>query len=467
MIRTKIVATIGPASNNAETVRRMLHAGLNVARVNFSHGDHDTHRETVAMLRQVAKEEGKILAIMGDLQGPKIRLGRFAPLNLEAGDEIKLSGEENLPGVLHLPHPELVAALEPGASMILGDGEMELVVIDKQDGVLRCRSRFDGVLKERKGINTPGTQLPIPSITEKDRRDLPIVCELRLDYVALSFVRSADDVVQLRELMEGYGARIPVIAKIEKFEAINNLQEIAETADGLMVARGDLGLDMPSQRLPMLQKQIIRVANQLGRPVITATQMLESMTTNPRPTRAESSDVANAILDGTDAVMLSGETAAGKYPVESVQMMSRIARYTEADFPYDLWVQKRKDIDIINNISDTISSASCNVAERLDAKLIITSTMSGYTANQIARHRPRTAIVAVSPLPLTQRKLALVWGVTCLLMAEVSTTDEMVERSIEAVIEPVLESDDLVVLTGGVPFGRTGFTNLIQVHKVA
>ncbi len=467
MIRTKIVATIGPASNNEDTIRGMLHAGLNVARINFSHGDHDTHRETIALLRKVAAEEGKILAIMGDLQGPKIRLGRFAPITLQAGDEVLLGGEENQPGILHLPHPELIEALDSGASMIIGDGEMELIVIEKKDGILRCRSRFDGVLKERKGINTPGTRLPIPSITEKDKNDLPVICELKLDYVALSFVREADDIVYLRELMDGHGVKIPVIAKIEKFEAIQNLESIATIADGLMVARGDLGLDMPSQQLPMLQKRIIRVANSLGRPVITATQMLESMTSNPRPTRAESSDVANAILDGSDAVMLSGETASGKYPVESVQMMNRIARHTEAEFPYNRWISKRKEIEQLNNISDTISAASCRVAEQIDAKLIITSTMSGVTAQQIARHRPETLIIAVSPQERTQRRLALVWGVSCLIMPNVKTTDEMIRQSVAAVKDPVLEKDDVVIITGGVPFGRTGFTNLIQVHKVA
>ena len=466
MSRTKIVATIGPSSDNPETIRLMLQAGLNVARVNFSHGKPDQHISTIQMIRRVAREERKVIAILGDLQGPKIRLGLFEDVELLAGDEVRLSSDPEMPGTIPLPHPEIVEAIKSGARLVLGDGEMELVVLDKEKDLLICRARYDGVLQQRKGVNTPGTKIPIASITEKDRIDLDLICQMDLDFVALSFVREADDIVELRELMARHGKSIPIIAKIEKFEAIDNLEAIAAVSDGMMVARGDLGLDMPTEQLPMLQKRIMASGNKLGKPVITATQMLQSMVNSPRPTRAEASDVANAILDGTDAIMLSNETASGKYPVEAVQMMSRIANYTEAEFPYELWEAKRKSIEALDSIADAISSAACNIAERVGATIILTSTISGYTARQIARHRPRTPIMAVSPLEETQRHLALVWGVECTLMEEVNTTDEMIVRSLDAIREPVVNKGDLIVLTGGVPFGKPGLTNLIQVHPV-
>ncbi len=466
MSRTKVVATIGPSSNKPEIIRRMLNSGLNVARVNFSHGQLSEHVETVEMLRTVAKEEGKVLAILGDLQGPKIRLGKFADVSLMAGDEIKLSSDGEEPDTLHIPHPEIVQAITPGSRLVLGDGEMELVVLDKKGSVLTCRALYDGLIQQRKGINTPGTRIPIPTITKKDREDLALICELDFDFVAMSFVRSPQDVFELRGLMGHYEKRIPIVAKIEKFEAIENLDEIAEAADGMMVARGDLGLDMPTQQLPMLQKRIISTGNRLGKPIITATQMLASMTTNPRPTRAEASDVANAILDGTDAIMLSNETASGKYPVEAVEMMNNIANFTEAEFPYDIWRQRRKDITSLDDIADAISTAACGVAEQIGARAIVTSTMSGYTAQQIARHRPSIPIIAVSPREKTKRRVSLVWGVECLEMEEVHSTDEMIVRSLDVLKKQAISSGDAIVLTGGVPFGKSGLTNLIQVHRV-
>ena len=468
MSKTKIVATIGPASLDPEVVRAMLRAGMNVARVNFSHGDQAQHMDTIAMLRRVANEEHKILAILGDLQGPKIRLGKFETRFMNPGDTVAFMAEPSGSDFLPLPHPELFEALKPGANMIIGDGEMELIVESNQDGVMQCRSLYEGDLKQRKGINTPGTTLSIPSITEKDRSDLAFMCQFGVDYVALSFVRSPDDILELRELMKGHGKSYPIVAKIEKFEAMENLEEIASVSDSLMVARGDLGLDMPTHQLPMLQKRIISTANRHGVPVITATQMLASMEFNPRPTRAEASDIANAILDGSDAIMLSGETAAGKYPIRAVEMMRQIAITTESEFPYEIWRQKRKEISELGEVADAISTSACNLAERIQARLIVTSTMSGYTARQIARHRPQTMIYAASPLSKTQRELALVWGVECVIMGEVQSTDEMIDRSIQVIREQdvKLDAGDLVVITGGVPFFKPGVTNLIQVHQV-
>ena len=470
MARTKIVATIGPASSSPETIRRMLHAGMTVARVNFSHGDHESHRKTINTLRRIAREEGKVLAIMGDLQGPKIRLGhiRSSGIQLKAGDEIVLTPHPGQPAMIHLPHPDLIEAVQPGARLVIGDGEVEFTVTDKRDDTLRCMVTVDGLLEARKGVNAPGTDLGISSITEKDREDLVFICEMGLDYIALSFVRTANDIQELRDLMAGYGANIPVIAKIEKSEAIEDLKSIRDTADGIMVARGDLGIEVPPQRVPLLQKKIITACNAVGKPVITATQMLQSMVDHPRPTRAEASDVANAILDGTDAVMLSGETASGKYPVEAVLMMKHIAEITEKEFPYEAWRNRwqQLDNDRAASITEAISTASCVIAEQVHARVIVSSSMSGYTAQQIARHRPKTPVMAVSPQEQTQRRLALVWGVDCLLVPNFSETDEMLRVTVGAIERYKLNTGDKIVITAGVPFGRTGQTNLIQVHEI-
>ncbi len=470
MVRTKIVATIGPSSNKPETIRRMLAAGMTVARINFSHGDHQSHAQSIAMLRKVAEEEDKVLAIMGDLQGPKLRLGnvRTEGIQLSVGDEIVFTPHPGQPAMIHLPHPDLIEAVKPGARLVIGDGEVEFTVVDKKADTMRCVVTVEGLLEARKGVSVPGTDLPISCISEKDKTDLTLICELELDYVALSFVRQAKDIEELRGLMQTEGVNIPIIAKIEKSEAIDNLVEIRDAADGIMVARGDLGIEVPSQEVPLLQKRIIQCCNEAGKPVITATQMLQSMVNHPRPTRAEASDVANAILDGTDAVMLSGETAAGKYPVESVLMMKNISEITERAFPYEMWRSRRQqhfsEGDI--SVSEAISAASCEVAAQINARVIVSTTMSGFTAQQIARHRPPTPIMAVSPLLQTQRRLALIWGVECLVIGDISDTDKMLEVTVETMRPFGLKSGDKIVITAGVPFGTSGQTNLIQVHEI-
>jgi pyruvate kinase len=469
MAKTKIVATIGPASDNAETIRKMLHAGMDVARINFSHGDHETHIKTFETLRRVAQEEGKVLAILGDLQGPKLRLGHVGSggIQLALGDEVMLTPYPGQPAMIHLPHPELIQTLRPGARMVIGDGEVELEVAEKQGETVLTTVKVPGLLESRKGVNVPGTDLPISCLTEKDREDLELICELGFDYVALSFVRNGYDVQELRELMAERDTNIPIISKIEKSEAIESLISIRDASDGMMVARGDLGIEVPPQEVPLLQKRIIRVCNEVGKPVITATQMLQSMVEHPRPTRAEASDVANAILDGSDAVMLSGETAAGKYPVETVLMMNQIAQMTEGAFPYDLWRQRRQENSTNQaDITEAISAASCAVAEDIGASAIITSTLSGFTARMIARHRPSTAITAVTPLPETQRRLAMVWGVRSLLVPQVQSTDEMLDVTVRAAHSHGLNVGDHIVITAGVPFGSSGHTNLIQVHEI-
>jgi pyruvate kinase len=471
MARTKVVATIGPVSNNPDTIRKMLHAGMNVARVNFSHGDHTSHTATVKMLRDVADKEGKVLAIMGDLQGPKLRLGylRAAGIRLDREDEVVLTPHRGQPAMIHLPHPDLIAAIQPGSRLVIGDGEVELMVTEKKADTLRCKVTVPGLLESRKGVNAPGTILPISSITEKDREDLWLMCDLELDFVALSFVRSGADIRELRKLMRDHGKSVvPIIAKIEKSEAIDHLEEIRDAADGVMVARGDLGIEMQPQEVPLLQKRIIRCCNEVGKPVITATQMLQSMVENPRPTRAEASDVANAILDGTDAVMLSEETAVGQYPVDSVLMMKHIGEMTEKEFPYELWRRKRQqELNATAGVTEAISAASCAVAELVAAQAIVSTTMSGYTARQIARHRPITRILAVTPNAHTQRRLAIIWGVECFVTDRVfDNTDDLLGETVSVLEDSLDEKLGLIVITAGVPFGHSGQSNLIQVHEI-
>jgi pyruvate kinase len=468
MARTKIVATIGPGSAKPETIRRMLDAGMTVARINFSHGDHAAHTKTVNMLREVAAAEGHILAVLGDLQGPKMRLGtvKAGGMMLSLGDEVVLTPFPGQPAMIHLPHPDLIAAVQPGSRLVIGDGEVEFTVAEKRGDTLRCLVTVAGLLESRKGVNAPGTDLPISCLSDKDRADLELIIALDFDFIALSFVRAAYDVQELRDLMKNKPRQIPIIAKIEKSEAIDNLISIRDAADGLMVARGDLGIEMPPQELPLLQKNIIRICNEVGKPVITATQMLQSMVEHPRPTRAEASDVANAILDGTDAVMLSGETATGSYPVESVLMMKQIAEIIEREFPYDQWRDRRLAPHEAFSVTEAISASSCSVAEEIGASAIVSTTLSGWTAQQIARYRPKAPVLAVSPSAHTQRRLALVWGVNCVLVPQFPDTDTMLTKTAAVLREQGFQPGDRVVITAGVPFGSSGQTNLIKVHTV-
>ncbi len=468
MARTKIVATIGPASSNPETIRRMLAAGMTVARINFSHGDHESHADTVKMLRRVAADEGRVLGILGDLQGPKIRLGhvKAGGMQLVLGDEVVLTPHPGQPAMIHLPHPDLIEAVRPGARLVIGDGEVEFTVAEKKGDTLRCIVTVAGKLGSRKGVNAPGTDLPISSLTDKDRTDFEFLAQLDFDFVALSFVRKAEDVTELRDVMHALGRDIPIIAKIEKSEAIEHLEEIRDAADGMMVARGDLGIDMPPQEVPLLQKRIIECCNAGGKPVITATQMLQSMVEHPRPTRAEASDVANAILDGTDAVMLSNETATGDFPVEAVLMMRQISEITEKAFPYDIWRSRRYQALRNAQVTEAISAAACEIAEEIGARAVVATTMSGYAAQQIARFRPRTPIMAVSPLAQTQRRLALVWGVECVLVDDFGTTDEMLAITADALRPYNLDPGEKIVISAGVPFGSSGTTNMVQVYEI-
>ena len=469
MSRTKIVCTIGPASSSPEVMRGLIRAGMSVARINFSHGDHATHGQSIATLRQVAEEEGRLVAVMADLQGPKLRVGEIEGglVELREGDVLTLTTHPRpgAMGEIPVPHPELLRDLRPGQTVLLDDGRLELVVVRAGEGFLKCRVVTGGKLTSHKGINVPGATLRFSALMPKDREDGLFALEQGVDFFALSFVRRPADVRELRQFLRSRSADTSIIAKIEKPEALSVFDEILAEADGIMVARGDLGVETPAEEVPFHQKRIIRACNQAGKPVITATQMLQTMIESPRPTRAEASDVANAILDGADAVMLSGETAVGRYPIEATETMATICANAEAHLPYGRLLHGESRIH--ETITEAISCAAVEIASEVGAKAIITATTSGRTARMVARHRPSVPIVAVTPSRTTLFRLALVWGVAPVQVPEFKTTDEMVHKMVRAARERGLVAwGDPVVLTAGIPFGSGGETNMLKVHVV-
>jgi pyruvate kinase len=467
--RTKIVCTLGPASANPDALRSLIGAGLSVARVNFSHSTHEQHRATIALIRRLADEAKRPVAIMGDLQGPKIRIGDLdKPIKLADGSDLVLvSGAEPDPGTgeIGVTYEHLADDVHVGDRILIDDGLVELIVLDVAGARVTCRVLHGGPLSSHKGINLPGVRVSAPSITEKDREDIAFAVEQDLDYLALSFVRRAQDIAELRTLIPKH---LLVIAKIEKDQALENIESIVRTADGVMVARGDLGVELPFEKVPFAQKHIIEHANRLGRPVITATQMLESMITHPRPTRAEASDVANAILDGTDAVMLSAETATGHYPRLAVEAMSRIIseiEYAAAHEPHD--ARRRHDPTSGMSTEFAIAAASRAAVEMLDGPCLIVFTKSGFSARIVAAHRPRVPILVLTDQPRTYRQLALVWGVIPELVPHCDNYDQMMRLAIEVVRRRELaRAGDRVVVTAGVPFDVPGTTNMIKVETV-
>ena len=465
--RTRIVCTLGPATDSDERVRALIQAGMDVARLNFSHGDHPTHAARIERVRRIAREQGAVVAILGDLQGPKIRVGEISngAVQLRPGATLTLTTRPivGTADTIPIDFPELPQAAQPGNRILLDDGLIELQVVTTNGTDLVTRIVSGGLLKPRKGVNLPGVRLKISAITDKDRADLEFAIEQKVDYVALSFVRHAEDVIELKRLLAARNAPIPVIAKIEKPEAIERIDAILAVSDGVMVARGDLGVEAPPEQVPLYQKTIIHKANAAGKPVITATQMLESMITNPRPTRAEASDVANAILDGTDAVMLSAETAVGKYPVEAVQTMARVACVIEGDVQFHAF-PREANLGALST-TDAIGTATCEIARELNARVILTATSSGFTARMISRHRPRTPIFAVTSNEATQRQLALVWGIQSALMPPATNTETIVANGMAAALEQgIVKNGDVVVVTAGVPAGIAGRTNMVQVR---
>lgn len=492
---TKIVCTLGPATTPPEILRGMIRAGMTVARLNFSHGTAASKRQDAALVRRIAAEENCYVALMGDLQGPKIRVGTLPTEGvwLVEDTEIVLTADRVQDPLTEIPfpHAHIIPDVHPGNQILLDDGALELEVLAVASTRLHCRVRVGGLLTSHKGVNLPGAHLKIPALTEKDKQDALLALELELDYLALSFVRRAADIIALEDYLNAH-AYIPkkrragenphhvpgIVAKIEKPEALDDLDAIVHAADAVMVARGDLGVETCPEQVPLAQKKIIHLCNRLGKPVITATQMLQSMIDNPRPTRAEASDVANAILDGSDAVMLSGETSVGKYPVEAVRIMARIAESTEGSpyFPYNQLLDIHKEatdapdpIDRVDTgiISSAISRATVALAEAARATAIITSTESGRTARMVARHRPHMALLGITPFEATARRLQLVWGVVPAVVAPFDDTDEMIQIMVYgAVAQQYASVGSHVVLTAGIPFTFHGVTNMIKVHTV-
>jgi len=470
MPRTKIICTIGPVSNSPEVMRGLIRAGMDVARINFSHGDHSTHGQSIATLRQVAEEEQQLVAVMADLQGPKLRVGEIegGAVELREGDIVTLTPRPR-PGArdeIPVPHPELLRDLRPGQTVLLDDGRLELVVVRAGEGCLKCRVVTGGQLTSHKGINVPGATLRFSTLTPKDREDAQFALKQGVDFFALSFVRRPADVRELRQFLKSRGADVSIIAKIEKPEALSVFDEILAEADGIMVARGDLGVETPAEEVPFHQKRIIHACNQAGKPVITATQMLQTMIENPRPTRAEASDIVNAILDGTDAVMLSGETAVGRYPIEAAETMAMICANAEAHLPHGRLLHGESHTH--ETITEAISCAAVEIASEVGARAIITATHGGASPT-VRPHRGRDA-QSDDLAPLNARvllRLTLVWGVVPVLVSEFKNTDEMVQMMVQAAREEGLVAwGDRVVLTAGIPFGSVGETNMLKVHVV-
>lgn len=467
--KTKIIATIGPASNNRTTLRRMISAGMNVARLNFSHGSQEQHREVIQTIRGLSEELNKPVGILLDLQGPKIRTGKLKdgqPVTLKSRSAFKITSKK-VTGTterVSTTYQNLPKDVKKGDTILIDDGLIELKVTDKSRDTVTCIVVIGGPLKENKGINLPGVNVSAPSLTPKDIKDLKFGIKMGVDYFALSFVRSAKDLEEIKSLIQKQKASIPVIAKIEKPEAVDRIDEIIRIADGIMVARGDLGVELRPEQVPTIQKQIISKSMKANKLVITATQMLETMCNNSIPTRAEASDVANAIYDGTDAVMLSGETAAGKYPVKAVQMMRRIARQAETSefMKYNMQYEK----DIKNLVVHAVSQSAVNIHHEVSAKAIFAFSVSGKTSKLISKQRPSNPIYAFSPSRSIYNRLALVWGVEPILIDPIHDSEKLIaEGERLAIKHRFVKNNDMIVIVTGLALTK-GSTNLIKLHTV-
>lgn len=470
--RNKIVATLGPASSSKEMLLALMEAGADVFRLNFSHGQHVTLRETVALIREISRNRKRAVAILGDLQGPKIRTGmmRGDVMTLTAGENVVITTADVLgeKGVIPTSYKALPQDVSTGDRILLDDGLLELQVEKIADEQVYCRVLVGGQLKNRKGMNLPGVAVSAPALTDKDLADLEFCIEQELDFLALSFVRTAAEVVDLKKRLTARGVTIQVIAKIEKPEAVAAFAEILEAADGIMVARGDLGVEISPEKVPLIQKHIIRQCNLAGKPVITATQMLESMVNNPRPTRAETSDVANAILDGSDAIMLSAETASGDYPCQAVEMMVRVAVDVERDPQLkEQFFHPLLDKAGTRSLTEAIGQAACRVAENVGAAAILAFTQTGSTAALVAKYRPQMPVYAVTPTLAVRRRMALYAGVRSIRVDIEGDTEAQIRSVDAAVIEAgVLNRGDIVVITMGSPLSDPGTTNLLKVHQL-
>ncbi|MBX3728044.1 MAG: pyruvate kinase [Candidatus Sumerlaeia bacterium] len=475
--KTKIVATVGPASNTREMIESLAAAGVSVFRLNFSHGIHDEHRQVVGHIRDVSQALGRPIGILGDLSGPKLRIGAVegGQKALQAGDLVRLTSDEDADGRdrFRLTFDDAHHLIQPGAPVLLDDGTIRLVAerIDGRDVV--CRVLNPAILKPRKGVNLPGTVLPIPALTDKDRADMAFALDAGVDLLALSFVRDPEDLMMARDAMADCGRRVPLVAKIEKSEAVENLAAILEAADAVMVARGDLGVEIPVQQVPSVQRRILRECNRLGKPVITATQMLNTMITEPMPTRAEVTDIYNAILQGTDAVMLSGETASGKYPLEAVAMMVQIAEQAGADMPWSFaweW-DGGKEAGWSHRLAEAICEAAVSLARHLELDAIVCPTVGGATARRLARYRPKCPILALSTSDHAINQLALSWGVRPFRLAhgerDTGSGTAVVRNALRAAWKAGLLAEGMrVVVVAGIPLSRSGLTNALRVVEV-
>ena len=470
MRKTKIICTIGPASESEERLRELMLAGMNVARFNFSHGSHEEHKAKFDRVIKVSSELKLPVATLLDTKGPEIRLKDIegGKTELVSGQKFILTTEEILGNneKVTITYKGLKDDINVGTTILIDDGLIEMVVDEINETDIICSVVNGGPISNHKGVNIPGAALSMPYISDVDRSDIMFGCDMDFDFLAASFVRCKEDILEVRKIIEGHGSHMKIIAKIENTQGIRNLDEILEAADGIMVARGDMGVEIPMEEVPIVQKQMIKKAEALGKHVITATQMLESMIKNPRPTRAEATDIANAIYDGTTAIMLSGESAAGLYPVEAVKTMAKIAERTEQDIDYNSRLRRRKDIDNIDTTT-AISHATCTTAMDLKAAAIITVTISGFTAGMIARYKPSCPIIACSVSPRTCRQLNLAWGVTPIWIARESTAEDLFDEAVHAAEkEGYIKKGDKVVLTAGVPLGVSGRTNMIRVVEV-
>jgi pyruvate kinase len=465
--RTKIVATLGPASSNPTMIDRLFEAGADVFRINMSHTPQERMRELVAAIRAVERERGRPIGILADLQGPKLRIGTFATesVMLEGGATFELDADPTPGDALrvHLPHPEILSALQPGDRLLLDDGKVRLTALETSPKRAVTRVEVGGKLSARKGVNLPDTTIALPALTAKDRSDLDAVLEAGVDWIGLSFIQRPEDIAEARKIARG---RAMVMAKVEKPQAVTRLAEILEIADALMVARGDLGVELPLEKVPGVQKQMTRAARRAGKPVVVATQMLESMIASPVPTRAEVSDVATAIFEGADAVMLSAESAAGKYPIEAVSTMNRIGEEVEADPTYrGIFLAQRTEPERTG--ADAIAAAARQIAETVDLAAIVCWTSSGSTALRVARERPNPLTVALSPNVSTGRRLAVVWGVHCVVCEDAKDQDDMVHRACEiAIKEGFAKAGQRIIIVAGVPFGTPGATNMVRIAFV-
>lgn len=469
--KTKIICTIGPASEDVDTLRALIVGGMNIARLNFSHGSHEEHRRRIQNIRQAAQEENQTVAILLDTKGPEIRTGMMGGsyVELHGGDEFILTTQEIIGNSqkVSVSYVQLPQEVYPGAIILVDDGLIELEVKKIEATDIYCEVKNGGTLGSKKGVNIPGIEIDLPGITEKDAQDIRFGIEQNVDFIAASFVRKPQDVLEIRRIVEEQNAFVQIISKIENRAGIENVDAILEVSDALMVARGDMGVEIDVEEVPLVQKDLIKKCNLLGKPVITATQMLDSMQRNPRPTRAEASDVANAIFDGTDAVMLSGETAAGHYPVESVHTMSQIVLRTERALEYkDMLDSRVREMEM--SITDSISQAVVHTSHNLDCSAIITATESGHTARMVSKYRPMVPIIAITPHKTVLHMLTLVWGVYPMLGAPVTTTDDMFQVAISASRSSgLVNQGDLVIISAGVPVGQAGTTNLMKVHVMS